>query len=148
MKQISASFTTSTSRRSTMDLSQQPVYSVPKPSHGRNRPTARQRGAISTKVRRELRERSGGICELCKNNLATEAGHTLRRWRIEERTTVQDVCHLCNACHTKCDTTRDGRKFLEQFRNIQYAKLKYGDDWAEGLMIDQAVNVHSPAVGD
>jgi hypothetical protein len=92
---------------------------VPKPQHKRNRPTQKQRGAISTKVRRELRERSGGICEKCGYNLASEAAHTIRRWKVEERTTVQDIAHLCHDCHYHCDNTKEGRQWLETFRNKQ-----------------------------
>lgn len=60
------------------------LNAVPKPQHRRNAPTAKQRGQISTKVRKQLRERSGGICERCNNNLAVHAGHLVRRWLIEE----------------------------------------------------------------
>lgn len=102
-----------------MDLYNQPVRAVPKPSYGRNRPTAGQRGAISVKVRRELRERSGGICECCRNNLAQEAAHTLRRWKVEDRTTVKELAHLCVACHRWADNTAEGRKWLTEFRNKQ-----------------------------
>lgn len=34
-----------------------PFQPVPKPSFGRNKPTAKTRGQISTKVRKQLRER-------------------------------------------------------------------------------------------
>jgi hypothetical protein len=102
-----------------MDLSQQPAYSAPKPSHGRNKPTARQRGQISTKVRKELRERSGGVCERCMNEKASQAAHCIRRWRIEVRTTVHDLAHLCYDCHYYCDNNKSGREWLEAFRNKQ-----------------------------
>lgn len=100
------------------------LNAVPKPQHKRNRPTARQRGAISTSVRRQLRERSLGVCERCKYALATEAAHTLRRWRVEERTTVLELVHLCHDCHYHCDNTHDGRKFLEQFRIARMEESK------------------------
>lgn len=95
------------------------LNAVPKPQHRRNKPTAKQRGSISASVRLQLHERSHGICERCYSARATEAAHTIRRWRIEERTTVQLLAHLCNSCHTHCDNTRDGRLFLEQFRQIR-----------------------------
>ncbi|MDQ0062343.1 hypothetical protein J2T14_004543 [Paenibacillus harenae] len=93
-----------------------PFSPCPKPSYGRNKPTAKQRGSISTKVRRHLRERSNGICERCHYALATEAAHLVRRWRIEVCTTVTDLAHLCNKCHTACDTTAEGRTWLSDFR--------------------------------
>lgn len=100
-----------------MNLANQPARTVPKPSHARNRPTAKQRGTISVKVRKELRDRSNGICECCRYNLAAEAAHTLRRWKIEDRTTVNDLAHLCYDCHRWADNSQDGRKWLEEFRN-------------------------------
>lgn len=100
------------------------LNAVPKPQHKRNRPTAKQRGAISTKVRKELRERSGGICEKCYSHLATDAAHTIRRWQVVEHTTVQLLIHLCRTCHIYCDNTRDGRAFLEQFSQSRMEEMK------------------------
>lgn len=100
-----------------MNLANQPVRAVAKPSYGRNKPTAKQRGQISTKVRKQLRERSLGVCEKCHYALATEAAHLIRRWRIIECTKVTDLGHLCNKCHTECDQTALGRIWLDWFRN-------------------------------
>lgn len=99
-----------------MNLFNQPVRAVPKPSYGRNKPTLKQRGAISVKVRRELRERSGGICECCGSHLATDAAHLVRRWKVPDRTTVKLVAHLCKGCHQWADSCKEGREWLEQFR--------------------------------
>ena len=90
------------------------LNAVPKPSYGRNKPTAKQRGQISTKVRKQLRERSGGICEKCKYALAVHAAHLVRRWQCEI-TTVNHIGHLCLECHAWADTTAAGRVWLEQF---------------------------------
>ncbi|WP_238187265.1 hypothetical protein [Paenibacillus sp. L3-i20] len=100
-----------------MNLANQPARSVPKPQHRRNKPTAKQRGDISVKVRRELRERSGGICERCKSHLAREAAHSVRRWKVENRTTVKELVHLCNECHLWADGCKEGRNWLIEFRN-------------------------------
>jgi MinD superfamily P-loop ATPase len=96
-----------------------PFNPIPKPSHRRNKPTAKQRGAISAATRMQLHERSHGICERCYSARATEAAHSIRRWRIEERTTVADLCHLCHDCHYYCDNNIAGRLFLEQFRQMR-----------------------------
>src|SRR5690606_14141187 len=93
---------------------------VPKPSHKRINPTAKQRGDISASVRMKLHERSGGICERCLSARATEAAHTLRRWRIKDRTTLEDLAHLCHDCHYDCDNSEYGRVFLQQFRHMKY----------------------------
>lgn len=98
-----------------MKLLNEPVRAVPKPSFPRNKPTARQRGLISTKVRKQLRERSLGVCERCHYALAVQAAHLVRRWRLPI-TTVNDIAHLCLACHTNCDQTADGRNWLADFK--------------------------------
>jgi len=93
------------------DLSNQPAYGVPKPSFKRNKPTARQRGAISSSTRKALYERSGHICERCKAARAVHAAHVTRRWKLD-RTTVDDLLHLCEPCHRFCDNTSEGREYL------------------------------------
>lgn len=95
------------------------LNAVPKPQHKRNKPTAKQRGAISASVRLQLHERSRGVCERCYIARATEAAHSIRRWRIETRTTVNDLVHLCHECHYYCDNDIAGRLFLEQFRQMR-----------------------------
>lgn len=93
------------------------LNACPKPSHKRNAPTAKQRGAISPSVRLQLAARSNGRCERCgRGVIALQAAHTLRRWKVEGRTTVTDLAHLCVECHTWADTTGDGRKWLDEFR--------------------------------
>jgi hypothetical protein len=90
---------------------------APKPQHKRNKPTAAQRGAISAETRKALRERSEGICERCRSAHAVHAAHLLRRWQISERTTVNDLAHLCVPCHINADTTAAGREWLKKFQN-------------------------------
>ena len=102
-----------------MDLSKQHVRSIPKPQFKRNKPTAKQRGEVTAKVRKELHARSGGVCERCYRAKAVQAAHCIRRWKVEGRTTVQDLVHLCVECHLYADNTRAGRIFLEQFRQIR-----------------------------
>lgn len=93
-----------------------PLRPVPKPSFPRNSIKAGKKGEISTKVRRELRERSGGICEKCHYALASQAAHLERRWRLKGLTTVKDLAHLCIECHTECDNTAAGRVWLADFK--------------------------------
>jgi hypothetical protein len=88
----------------------------PKPTHKRAKKTAKQRGAISQKVRRELKERSDGICERCRSRVAVHAAHITRRWKLAE-TTVDDLLHLCLECHIWADGTEAGRKYLKEKEN-------------------------------
>lgn len=89
---------------------------VPKPNHGRNKPTAKTRGAISAPVRKKLQERSQGVCERCQKVPAVHASHLVRRWLIPDRTTVTDLAHLCLRCHIDADTTKTGREWLDTFK--------------------------------
>ncbi|OUS73014.1 hypothetical protein B1748_23700 [Paenibacillus sp. MY03] len=109
-----------------MDLSKQPAYSVPKPNFKRGKPTAKQRGAIPDKVRKEVDARSGECCERCgkhKNAVWTlEKAHVTRRWRSESKCTAYDIVNLCgpssdsSTCHHWADYTRAGREWLQQFK--------------------------------
>src|SRR5690606_22845787 len=96
------------------------LRAVPKPSHKRNKPTRKQRGVISPSVTLKLYERSKGICERCYRSKGQERAHTLRRWRIKGKTTLEDLAHLCVTCHDWADETAEGRKFLHQFRYRMY----------------------------
>lgn len=90
---------------------------VSKPSHKRNKPTARQRGSISPSVRLQLAARSKGRCERCgRGGIVLQAAHTVRRWKIESRTTVNELSHLCIECHIWADASEVGRDWLKQFR--------------------------------
>lgn len=83
----------------------------------RVKPTQRQMGEISPKVDRQLKERSGGVCELCDAARATERAHITGRKHLKHRTTVDDLIHLCTPCHRWLDNTPEGiryRKSLEE----------------------------------
>lgn len=84
---------------------------VPKPNHKRLKPTAKQRGHVSTKVRKQLYERSGGFCERCGRYGGLQAAHITRRWKLD-KTTVDDLLHLCVECHIWADNTAEGREWL------------------------------------
>lgn len=90
---------------------------VAKPSHKRNKPTAHQRGLINQVTRKRLQQRSEGICERCSiGGVPLQAAHLIRRWRIEGRTTINELAHLCESCHRWADNTAVGRQWLTAFR--------------------------------
>ncbi|WP_025720268.1 hypothetical protein [Paenibacillus sp. 1-18] len=70
--------------------------------------TQREKGDISTKVDKQLKARSHGLCELCDNALATERAHLIGRKHINHKTRVTDLLHLCTACHDWLDETPEG----------------------------------------
>src|SRR5690625_1720280 len=95
-------------------LSNQPIRSITKSQQTKSkriRPTQRQLGDISNKVRQQVRERSGGACEICRRARAMEMAHIVGRKQLTRRTTVDDLLHLCVACHRWLDGTPAGIKY-------------------------------------
>jgi hypothetical protein len=78
----------------------------------RGRPSRGQRSEISPTEVKRLHDRSGGVCEKCDSARATDKAHVERRWRSERIPTADDVLHLCHDCHTWCDGSKEGRKWL------------------------------------
>lgn len=79
--------------------------------HKRISPTQRQMGDISPKVRKEVRERSGGICEVkvrCRGVRAVQQAHITGRKQINHKTTADDLLDSCLACHKWLDETPEG----------------------------------------
>lgn len=102
-----------------------------KAKYQRHKPTARQRGDISTKTRKAVRERSGGRCERCGwmpgqqdprgRKWGLQAAHLLQRRNCNE-TTETEVADLCGpsvnsgTCHHWVDSTKAGRKWALKYR--------------------------------
>lgn len=101
---------------------------APKPKSRRLKPTTKQRGRITPDVYQGAMERSGGRCERCGIAGYLEAAHLIRRWKIENGTTVNDIAMLCGpavntgTCHNFIDYTAAGREWAEQFRQQLYKK--------------------------
>lgn len=91
----------------------------PKIKHGKKGDSQKQLGAIRDKVRKAVRERSGGICEIrikCQGAQATEQAHLTTRGTIKHRTTAEDLRDACTACHRWLDSTGDGIKHRNRLR--------------------------------
>jgi len=105
-----------------LDLSRQPVRAYPKSKQlykKRIKPTQKQMGAISPSVRKQVRERSGGICELrikCNGLPAVQQAHKRGRRRMEHKTTAEDLWDVCVYCHTWLDSTGEGAIFKRKER--------------------------------
>ncbi|MNT05794.1 hypothetical protein D3C72_1404320 [compost metagenome] len=78
--------------------------------------TQRQMGDISTKVDKQLKERSGGVCELCDAARAAQRAHITGRKQLKHKTTVDDLLHLCTHCHQWLDNTPEGIRYR---KNLQ-----------------------------
>jgi hypothetical protein len=82
----------------------------------RIKPTQKQMGDISQKVDKEVKERSGGICERCRAARATERAHLIGRKQIKHKTTAKDIWHLCTACHDWLDETPEGIQYKRSLK--------------------------------
>lgn len=83
--------------------------------------TQRQLGDISKSVDRELKERSGGFCEIqerCSGAAAVVRAHTMGRRIIPHKTKVDDLFHACTDCHIWADETPEGIRFKRRVRRI------------------------------
>jgi hypothetical protein len=76
----------------------------------RVRPTQKQMGDISPKVRKEVRERSGGVCELCRSSEALQMAHLIGRKQLTGLTTAKILLHVCIPCHKYLDEDPKGIK--------------------------------------
>ena len=72
-------------------------------------------GDISSKVRRQVKERSQGRCEVqmkCDGRgEGLEMAHITGRKQLAHRTTAEDLLHSCVECHRWLDGTSDGIKY-------------------------------------
>ncbi|MGG4552575.1 hypothetical protein [Paenibacillus humicus] len=88
------------------------------------------RGRITPEVYNKALERSGGRCERCGIAGYLEAAHLIRRWKIEEWTTENDIAMLCGpvvntgTCHNWVDYTAAGREWAAAYRYQLYEKAK------------------------
>jgi hypothetical protein len=82
----------------------------------RIKPSQRQMGDISPKVDKQLKERSGGMCELCTAARAVQRAHITGRKQIDRRTTVEDLLHVCVPCHKWLDESVEGIRHRKALR--------------------------------
>jgi hypothetical protein len=85
----------------------------------RTKPTQRQMGDISDKVRKQVRERSQGICEIqerCHGNRAVQQAHITGRKQLSHKTTADDLRDACVECHKWLDETVEGIRYKKQLR--------------------------------
>lgn len=101
---------------------EQPVRAYPKSKQlqsKRAKLTQRQMGNISTKVRKEVRERSDGICEVrvkCLGAPAVQQAHITGRKQLNHRTTAEDLLDSCLECHIWLDDTPEGIRYKRKLR--------------------------------
>lgn len=85
----------------------------------RIKPTQKQLGDISPKVRKEVRERSEGICEVrvkCAGAMAVQQAHIIGRKQLTHKTTAADLLDSCIACHKWLDETPEGIRYKRKLR--------------------------------
>lgn len=97
-----------------------PAYPKSKQLYSRRvKPTQKQMGDISPKVRKQVRERSGGVCEVrekCDGAFAVQQAHITGRNHLTHRTTPDDLLDSCLACHNWLDQKVDGIRHKRKLR--------------------------------
>nr|WP_036710452.1 hypothetical protein [Paenibacillus pinihumi] len=95
---------------------------APKPQHKRGaKLTQKQKGDISTSVDAELKARSNNKCELrkrCKGDKAVQRAHITGRKQLDHKTTIDDLFHVCLACHKWLDETAEGIRYKRKLRGL------------------------------
>lgn len=102
-----------------MNLANQPITAYPKSEqlqHKQIKPSRRQRSELCAKEDKRLKERSGGVCERCDRQRATQRAHIERRWKSEDKPVAEEFAHLCVGCHVWADKSQEGRKWLVDFQ--------------------------------
>lgn len=85
----------------------------------RIKPTQRQMGDISPKVRKEVKQRSNDKCEVmarCNGTAAVHMAHIIGRKQLTHVTTAADILHACLSCHIWLDQTADGIAYRKSLR--------------------------------
>ena len=81
--------------------------------------TQKQMGDISDKVRKQVGERSGGVCEVrikCDGARAVQQAHITGRKQLKHKTTADDLLDSCLSCHIWLDETPEGIKYKKILR--------------------------------
>ncbi|PWK10197.1 HNH endonuclease [Tumebacillus permanentifrigoris] len=116
---------------------------APKPRHGRNKPKAKDRGAITPEVAKEVIERADGRCEMCGRDRPSnyayrgELAHLDQKGQCGRGDQPWNIAALCGpstnsgTCHWKIDSRRKTyRDEVEKL--IAKLKAKYDPaDWPE-----------------
>lgn len=100
-----------------MNLPFSPYSKAQQLNSKRGKPTQKQMGDISSKVRQEVRERSQGVCEVrikCLGAKAVQMAHITGRKQIKHRTTANDLLDSCLECHIWLDQTVEGIRYKKR----------------------------------
>jgi len=105
-----------------MQLRHNKIDKPRKVNHNRSdKLTQKQLGAITQKGRKQVRDRSGGICEIrvkCTGAPAAEQAHLTGRGVIDHRTTAEDLRDACVECHRWLDSTGEGVRYKKSLRTL------------------------------
>lgn len=95
------------------------INPAPKPNFPRRKPKRGNLTRITSKVRKEVLERSGGFCERCGRNRTTimEMAHLQQAGQLGKGNDPANIVLLCgpstvsNTCHNFADSTAKGREW-------------------------------------
>ena len=84
---------------------------------------------VSPELANQIRDRSGGICEICGQRRATEIHHLVGRRR---KAHPENLLHLCYSCHR-------GSEGIHRNFELQKKYMRIYQDWciSQGYTIEQ-----------
>ncbi|WP_099518496.1 HNH endonuclease [Paenibacillus sp. BIHB 4019] len=99
-----------------MNLSNQPIRAVSKPSHARNKPKRAARGKFSAKTINTIVERDKASCVRCGSPYIESVPHHIIYKSQGGLGTVDNGVCVCRPCHTEAHSKREVRQWFEQYR--------------------------------
>lgn len=110
---------------------------IPKPQHKRRVQKRGQKSKFTTKVRREIEERSGGCCERCGRSRAYcfEIAHLISAGQLGEGDVPWNGVLLCGpqvhrgkyqTCHAWVDSTAEGLEWRKKKRERLFKLYQSG----------------------
>jgi len=102
---------------------------VNKPNHSRRVEKRAKRTAFSDKTRKEIGDRDGWLCIVCKR-IAAEIHHIEYRSKLtEDCSSKRNGCCLCWWCHNEVHTGKRSKELREWLRGWKENKLDEKGDY-------------------
>lgn len=104
------------------------VNDVPKPSYKRRKPKRGNRSEFSQKIKKEVFDENGGLCEMCGSRWISDFHHVKNRSQMG-RGVKTNCCGLCSTCHDAVTVTRKLQIQLQNKYIEKYGENYYKDEW-------------------
>lgn len=104
------------------------VRAVPKPSHNRKAPKRGKRSEFPKKVKDEVFEKNGGLCEICGHRPISDFHHVKNRSQ-GGRGVITNCSGLCHGCHHVVTVNIPAQVALQKAYIERYGEDYYKDEW-------------------